>query len=88
MKKNIKIYLGTDSYGKDLKDVVKNHLTSLSNNDQLSKLEIIDLGTHEKYYDIAFELANLVAEKKELENSEEKKGILFCGTGMVRIYSI
>ncbi|CAB4373388.1 unnamed protein product [Rhizophagus irregularis] len=82
-KKNIKIYLGSDPYGKELKDVVKNHLTSLSTNDQFSNLEIVDLGTQDKYYDIAFELASLVGERKKLENSEEeKKGILVCGTGM------
>ncbi|RGB35814.1 Ribose/Galactose isomerase-domain-containing protein [Rhizophagus diaphanus] len=82
MKKNIKIYLGSDPHGKELKDVVKNHLTSLLTNDQFSNLEIVDLGTQDKYYDIAFELASLVGERKNLENSEEKKGILVCGTGM------
>lgn len=58
---------------KELKDVVKNHLTTLTIKDQIPKFEIIDLGTHEKYYDIAFELASLVGEGKKLENAEEKE---------------
>jgi ribose 5-phosphate isomerase B len=69
----MKIGLGADPFGLELKEVVKQHVLALGH-------ECVDLGgtTDEArpYYDIAHELA------KKVGAGEWDRGILVCGTGM------
>ncbi|MDJ0731333.1 MAG: RpiB/LacA/LacB family sugar-phosphate isomerase [Crocosphaera sp.] len=73
-KKTMKIVLGSDSYGFNLKQTVKSHLLSKG-------LEIEDIGVKEAneetpYYEIATRVAQTVA------TQQVNRGILVCGTGM------
>lgn len=69
----MKLGIGADPFGWELKESVKRHLEAAGH-------ECVDLGCVEgeerPYYDVAHELAGLVA-KGELE-----RGVLVCGTGM------
>lgn len=70
----MKIIIGADSYGFNLKETVKKHL-------QAKGIEVEDLGvrnpnTDTPYYQIASEAAQKVG------NKEADRGILVCGTGM------
>lgn len=69
----MKIGLGADPFGLELKEMVKQHLALLGH-------ECIDLGgtvdMARPYYDVAHELAGRVGA------GEWDRGILVCGTGM------
>jgi ribose 5-phosphate isomerase B len=69
----MKIGLGADSFGFELKEAVKQHLLALGH-------ACVDLGgTAEEvrpYYEIAHELA------RKIGSGECERGILVCGTGM------
>jgi ribose 5-phosphate isomerase B len=69
----MKIGLGADPFGLELKEVVKQHMLALGH-------EIIDVGgtadEARSYYDVAHELAGKVGA------GEWDRGILVCGTGM------
>jgi ribose 5-phosphate isomerase B len=69
----MKIGLGADPFGLDLKEAVKQHLLTLGHT-------CVDLGgtADEKrpYYEVAHELA------KKVSSGECDRGILVCGTGM------
>lgn len=69
----MKIGLGADPFGLELKEVVKQHVLALGH-------ECLDLSenAHESraYYDVAHELARKVG------SGECERGILVCGTGM------
>ena len=70
----MKIVIGADSYGFNLKEAVKKHL-------QVKEIEVEDVGvsnpnTETPYYQIASEVAQRVGNKKA------DRGILVCGTGM------
>ena len=70
----MKIALGADGYGFDLKQEIKNYLLEQG-------LEITDIGIDDSeaqtpYYQTAATVAQQVAEQRV------ERGILFCGTGM------
>lgn len=70
----MKIALGADSYGFELKEAVKEHLLNKG-------LEVQDMGINDSavatpYY----ETANFVAQK--VASKQVDRGILVCGTGM------
>jgi ribose 5-phosphate isomerase B len=69
----MKIAVGADPFGLDLKTTVKNHLLELGH-------ECLDLGgssdNERPYYEVARELAHKVGA------GEVERGILVCGTGM------
>lgn len=70
----MKIFLGADSYGFDLKQAVKNYLLDQG-------LDVEDLGIKESneqtpYYQTASKVARSVAD------GTGNRGILICGTGM------
>jgi ribose 5-phosphate isomerase B len=73
----MKIVIGADSYGFNLKETVKKHL-------QAKEIEIEDVGVSNPnvetpYYQIASEVAQKVGSKKA---DRGIRGILVCGTGM------
>ncbi|MGD1703958.1 RpiB/LacA/LacB family sugar-phosphate isomerase [Dapis sp. BLCC M229] len=70
----MKIAIGSDYYGFDLKEAVKQHL-------QNKGIEIEDIGvnnsTEEKpYYQVAAQVSKMVG------SQQVERGILVCGTGM------
>jgi ribose 5-phosphate isomerase B len=70
----MKILLGADVYGFQLKEAIKQHLVN-------QEFEVEDVGisnqeTETPYYQIASEVA------KRVGNNEADRGILVCGTGM------
>ncbi|WP_031314011.1 ribose 5-phosphate isomerase B [Caldanaerobacter subterraneus] len=69
----MKIILGSDHFGFDLKEIIKEHLRSKG-------IEVIDVGVYDKnpvdYPDIAVVVAERVA------SGEFERGILICGTGI------
>lgn len=70
----MKVFVGSDHAGFDLKEAIKNYLTE-------KKLEFIDLGTDSAsksvdYPDYALEVA------KETVKDNNSIGILVCGTGI------
>lgn len=69
----MKIGLGADPFGLELKEVVKQHLVALH-------YECVDIGTTANrarpYYEVAHELA------KKVGAGEFDRGVLVCGTGM------
>lgn len=69
----MKIIIGSDELGYDLKEVIKNHLTEKG-------IEVVDAGVYDKnpvdYPDIALSVAEKIA------NNEFERGILICGTGI------
>ena len=72
--KEMKIWLGADSYGFHLKEAVKQHLLNQG-------LEVEDVGISNQesetpYYQIASEVA------KRVGSNQADRGILVCGTGM------
>mmetsp|Transcript_10545 Transcript_10545/g.15673 ORF Transcript_10545/g.15673 Transcript_10545/m.15673 type:complete len:169 (-) Transcript_10545:2088-2594(-) len=70
----IKILLGCDGFGEDLKNAIKTHLLSRN-----KEYEVIDYGCCE-YYKASATVATEL--KKLLERNETAFGMLFCGTGM------
>jgi ribose 5-phosphate isomerase B len=69
-----KILVGADPWGMELKNIIKEHL-------EKKGYEIVDIGTHNAESPIDyFSIAETAA--KKIQNSEVKKAILFCGTGM------
>lgn len=70
----MKIALGSDPFGFDLKEGVKHHLLAQGH-------EIIDLGTLDKAQPVLFvEASSCVA--KAVQAGQAERGIVFCGTGM------
>ena len=69
----MRILLGCDGFGEDLKNVVKGHLESKEN------IVVDDLGS-DTYFDAAGNVAKQVS--KSGGGDQEVMGILFCGTGM------
>ncbi|HXV83163.1 MAG TPA: RpiB/LacA/LacB family sugar-phosphate isomerase [Candidatus Binatia bacterium] len=69
----MKIGLGADPFGLELKEAVKQHLLALGH-------ECVDLGgtadQARPYYEVAHDLA------KKVGSGEFERGILTCGTGM------
>ncbi|MGF7398280.1 ribose 5-phosphate isomerase B [Thermoanaerobacterium thermosaccharolyticum] len=69
----MKIIIGSDELGYDLKEIIKNHLTNKG-------IEVVDAGVYDKnpvdYPDIALSVAQRIA------NNEFERGILICGTGI------
>lgn len=69
----MKIVIGADPWGAELKDIVKKHLAAKGH-------AVVDVGTTSErkvdYYDVS------VAAAKKLQAGEAERGILFCGTGM------
>ncbi|NER32045.1 MAG: RpiB/LacA/LacB family sugar-phosphate isomerase, partial [Symploca sp. SIO1C4] len=70
----MKIVLGADSYGFNLKEAVKQHLLN-------KRIEVEDIGINDHedqtpYYQTASEVAQRVG------SQQAKRGILVCGTGM------
>ncbi|AGB19725.1 ribose 5-phosphate isomerase B [Thermoanaerobacterium thermosaccharolyticum] len=69
----MKIIIGSDELGYDLKEIIKNHLTNKG-------IEVVDAGVYDKnpvdYPDIALSVAEKIA------NNEFERGILICGTGI------
>lgn len=69
----MKIGLGADPFGVELKEAVKEHLVAGGHT-------CVDIGGTEKdsrpYYEVAHELA------EKVETGECERGILVCGTGM------
>lgn len=70
----MKIAIGCDKFGFDLKESIKSYL-------QKKGIEVIDHGVSSAkdegaYYDIASEVANRIS------NQQVDRGILCCGTGM------
>ena len=69
----MKVVLGSDHGGFNLKNAIKEHLTEKG-------IEVFDVGTHDgsscNYPDIAKKVADLVVDKSY------DKGILVCGTGI------
>lgn len=70
----MKIIIGSDHLGFDLKEFIKGHLSEKEN------VEIIDVGVKDEnpvdYPDIALEVAEKIAA------NEAERGILVCGTGI------
>ena len=69
----MRVLLGCDDFGEDLKNAVKDHLKSKEN------IVVDDLGSH-TYSDAATKVAAQVS--KSDGGDQEVMGILFCGTGM------
>ena len=69
----VRILLGCDGFGEDLKNAVKDHLESKEN------IVVDDLGS-DTYFDAAGNVAKQVS--KSGGGDQEVMGILFCGTGM------
>lgn len=69
----MKVLIGSDHLGYDLKETIKRHL-------QFKEIEVIDVGTFSKdpvlYPDIGRELA------EKLIREDYSRGILICGTGI------
>jgi len=69
----MRIIIGSDHFGRPLKDVLSQHLAELGH-------EVVDVGTHDDtpvdYPDIAQEVAEAVA------RGEFERGVLVCGTGI------
>lgn len=69
----MKIIIGSDHLGFDLKEIIKEHLKSKG-------IEVVDVGVHDKtpvdYPDIGLALAEKVA------SGDFERGILICGTGI------
>ena len=73
----VKILLGCDGFGEDLKDKVKAHLL-----DENKNYEVIDYGCTE-YYKAAAKVSTELIKMNKTEDDETKNvGMLFCGTGM------
>lgn len=71
------IYAGADPFGTELKEAVVAYLRSLSLSPSVSSgLEIVDLGTHPKYYYIASLVGTHVS-----SSPDSTRGLLVCGTG-------
>ena len=69
-----KILLGADPWGLALKNIIKAHL-------EKKGYEILDIGMYDAVHEIMYYDVAATAAKK-IQNSEVKRGILFCGTGM------
>ncbi|CAB1243479.1 ribose 5-phosphate isomerase B [Clostridium sp. MT-14] len=69
----MKIIIGADNLGYDLKEIVKTHIESKG-------IEVVDVGVYDKkpvdYPDVALAVA------KRIANNEFERGILICGTGI------
>ncbi|TYP57859.1 ribose 5-phosphate isomerase B [Thermosediminibacter litoriperuensis] len=69
----MRIIIGSDHFGFDLKEIIKEHLNSKG-------LEVVDIGVHDKtpvdYPDIGLALAEKIA------SGDFERGILICGTGI------
>lgn len=69
----MKVIIGSDHFGFDLKEVIKEHIESKG-------IEVDDIGVHDKtpidYPDIGVALAERIA------SGEFERGILICGTGI------
>lgn len=70
----MKIALGADGYGFELKESVKQHL--LNRGIEIEDVGIPDRQTSTPYYEIASEVA------KRVGSQQVDRGILVCGTGM------
>ncbi|NEP61595.1 MAG: RpiB/LacA/LacB family sugar-phosphate isomerase [Symploca sp. SIO2G7] len=70
----MKIALGADSYGFDLKEAVKQHL--LNKGIEIEDLGIKEHQTQTPYYQTASEVAQRVG------SQQVDRGLLVCGTGM------
>ena len=70
----MKIALGADSYGFDLKQEVKNYL--LDKGLEIEDVGVSDHDAEKPYYQTASEVA------KQVANHKVNRGILVCGTGM------
>lgn len=70
----MKIALGADSYGFELKQEVKKYL--LEKGLEVEDVGIRDHNAETPYYQTAFEVA------KQVANHQVNRGILVCGTGM------
>lgn len=70
----MKIALGADPLGFELKEKVKKHLTEAG-------YELVDIGTIDPQKPVKYiEAADRVA--KAVQKKEAERGIVFCGTGM------
>ncbi|MDN5331460.1 MAG: ribose 5-phosphate isomerase [Tepidanaerobacteraceae bacterium] len=69
----MKVIIGSDHFGFDLKEVIKEHIESKG-------IEVVDIGVYDKtpvdYPDIGVALAERIA------SGEFERGILICGTGI------
>ncbi len=70
----MKLIVGADPWGLDLKEAVKAHLAAKG-------MVVEDVGTHSNgpkrdYYDVAADVARAIQEGRA------ERGLLFCGTGM------
>lgn len=73
----VKILLGCDGFGEELKNSIKTHLLSDNKNH-----EVIDYGCCE-YYKASATVATELKKIFDNNNNEEQAfGMLFCGTGM------
>ncbi|GMH36294.1 hypothetical protein BSKO_04162 [Bryopsis sp. KO-2023] len=69
--KGLKIILGADGYGADLKDAIKEHLVKRGN------VQVEGFGKNDKYYEVAWSVACKVGAEPD-----RVRGVLCCGTGM------
>ena len=70
----MRIVMGADPWGRELKDTVKAHL-------QTQGHEIIDIGMTDAKTEIPYYQVAATAAKK-IQHGQAQCGILFCGTGM------
>ena len=70
----MKIALGADPWGLDLKNDVKGHLEKAGHD--VLDVGMADAGSEIPYYKVAAEAA------RRIQRGEAERGILFCGTGM------
>lgn len=69
------IYLGSDHRGYNLKSILKDYLKELGY--ELEDMGAFELNPEDDYPDFALAVA-----KKVIENPDENKGILICGSGV------
>lgn len=69
----MKVLIGSDHLGYDLKETLKNHLQS-------KEIEVIDVGTFDKNPVLYPEIGLKLAEK--LIREDYSRGIIICGTGI------
>ncbi len=74
MPKALKVYLGSDHAGVDLKNAVRDHLKEIG-------VDTVDLGTFDAELKVDYpDMAREVAEK--VAQDAEYRGVLVCGTGI------
>jgi ribose 5-phosphate isomerase B len=71
----MKIVIGCDFAGFDLKQEVQRHLS------ESNRVELLDIGMTSLDKDIPYYEVGAIAARK-IQNGEAERGILFCGTGM------